>query len=117
MSEDVKSHIAIYLRVSGALLVLTVVTVLAWYMPTVYGISVAVPLAVTIALIIAAAKASLVASYFMHLIDERREIYVGLLVTALFFLVLMFIPLLGLADKVGEHMTLPNANAPADEAH
>ena len=117
MSEDVKSHIAIYLRVGGALLVLTVVTVLAWYMPTVYGTSAAIPLAVTIALIIAATKASLVASYFMHLIDERREIYVGLLVTALLFLVLMFIPLLGLADKVGEHMTLPNANAPADEAH
>ena len=111
MSEDVRSHIKIYMRVGGGLLVLTVVTVLASYMPA------AVPLAVAIALIIAIVKGSLVASYFMHLIGERWGIYAALLLTAFFFLVLMFIPLLGHADKVGEYMTLPNANAPTDEAH
>ena len=109
MSEDVKSHIKIYLTVGGALLVLTVVTVLASYVPA------AVPLAVTIALIIAFVKGSLVASYFMHLIGERKGIYAALLLTVFFFLVLMFIPILGHADKVGEYMTLPNANAPAAE--
>ena len=114
MSEDVKGHIKIYMRVGGALLVLTVVTVLASYMPA------AVPLAVAVALIIAIVKGSLVASYFMHLIGERKGIYAALLLTVFFFLVLMFIPILGHADKVGEYMTLPNANAPAaaaDEAH
>ena len=111
MSGDAKKHIKTYLIVAGALGVLTVVTVAVSYLDF------AVPLAITVALIIAVTKGSLVASYFMHLIDERRGIHAGLLVTALFFLVLMFIPLLGHADKVGEHMTLPNANAPADEAH
>ena len=64
-------------------------------------------------------KGSLVASYFMHLIGERNSIYAALALTAFFFLVLIFIPLLGLTDSLGEPMTVPNANAPVavEEAH
>ena len=90
---------------------LTVVTV------TVSYVDFAVPLAITVALIIAATKGSLVASYFMHLVGERRGIYATLLLTAFFFLVLLFIPILSYVDRVGEPWTLPNANAPAAAAH
>ena len=108
-TEDVKKHVKTYWTIGGTLLVLTVVTVAASYVPA------AVPMAVTVALVIAIAKGSLVASYFMHLVDEQKGIYAALLLTAFFFLVLMFLPLLGYADRVGEPMTLPNANAPEAE--
>ena len=66
MSEDVQAHIRTYMKVGVSLLVLTVVTVAVSYLP--FG----VPLAVTIALIIAVFKGSLVASFFMHLIGETE---------------------------------------------
>ena len=59
--------------IGGTLLLLTVVTVVVSY------VDFAVPLAVTVALIIAITKGSLVASYFMHLIGERRGIYAALI--------------------------------------
>ena len=106
MSEDVRDHIKLYYKIGAALLVLTVVTVAVSY------IDFAVPLTIFIALVIAGTKGSLVASYFMHLIGERKGIYAALLLTAFFFLVLIFIPLLGHTNTFGEYKTLPNANAP-----
>ena len=106
MSEDVREHIKLYYKIGAALLVLTVVTVGVSY------IDFAVPLTVFVALVIAVTKGSLVASYFMHLIGERKSIYAALLLTAFFFFVLMFIPILGHSDTFGEYKTLPNANAP-----
>ena len=110
MSDDVQAHVRTYMKVGATLLVLTVVTVLASYLP------VAVPMAITVALIIAVAKGSLVASIFMHLVAEKKAIFATLIVTLLFFLVLMFIPIMGHADRVGEYFNLPNADAPAAEA-
>ena len=111
-AEETKKHIKTYWAIGGALMVLTLVTVAISY------VQFAVPLAITVALIIAATKGTLVMSYFMHLIDERRGIYAALLLTAFFFLVLMFLPLLSHTDRVGEYMTLPNANAvTADGQH
>lgn len=119
MSDHVQHHIAIYKKVAAALAVLTVATVAVSYL------EVAVPLAVTIALLIAATKGSLVVSFFMHLIEEKKSVPLSrrgigliigsLLVTALFFLVIIFIPIFGHADKVGTYFTLPNANAPTVE--
>ena len=103
--EDIKKHIKTYWIIGGALMVLTIVTVAVSY------IELAVPFAITLALIIAFGKGSLVASYFMHLIGERKGIYAALILTAFFFLALMFLPLLGHSDRVGEYMTVPNANA------
>jgi caa(3)-type oxidase subunit IV len=100
-----------YWIIGGTLLVLTVVTVTASY------VDFAVPLAIAVALIIAATKGSLVASYFMHLVGERRGIYAVLLLTAVFFLMLLFVPILIHVDRIGEPWTLPNANAPAAGAH
>ena len=106
MSEDVKEHIKLYYKIGGTLLVLTVVTVGVSY------IEFAVPLTIFVALLIAVTKGSFVASYFMHLIGERKSIYATLLLTAFFFLVLIFIPILGHTNTFGEYKTLPNANAP-----
>lgn len=114
MSEspaEVREHIKLYWKIGIALLVLTVVTVAVSY------IEFAVPMAILVALIIAGTKGSLVASYFMHLIGERKSIYWTLLLTVLFFLVLIFIPILGHTDTYGVHKTMPNANAPAAGAH
>ena len=113
-AEEVKKHIEIYMKVAGALGVLTIVTVLASYL------DVAVPVAIIIALIIAITKGSLVASFFMHLVDERKAIYWALALTAVFWVVLILVPVLGQVDNIGTPKTLPNANAPemhADEAH
>ncbi len=112
--EEAKKHIDIYMKVAGALAVLTVVTVLASY------IEVAVPLAIIIALIIATAKGSLVVSYFMHLVDEKsRALAISLVLTVVFWLVLMLVPILTVSDTYGVHKPLPNANAThaGDEAH
>ena len=119
MSDHVQHHIAVYKKVAASLAVLTTLTVGVSYL------DVTVPLAVTIALIIAATKGSLVVSFFMHLLEEKKPVPLSrggigliigsLLVTALFFLVIIFIPLMGHSDKVGTYFSLPNANAPTVE--
>ncbi len=119
MSDHIQHHIAVYKKVAASLAVLTTLTVGVSYL------DVAVPLAVTIALVIAATKGSLVLSFFMHLIEEKKPVPLSrggigliigsLLVTALFFLVIIFIPVMGHSDKVGTYFSLPNANAPTVE--
>jgi caa(3)-type oxidase subunit IV len=114
-AEEVRRHIATYKKIAGALAVGTIVTVLASYL------DVPVALGITIALIIATAKASLVANYFMHLGEERSQwLKVTLGLTAFFWVVLMLLPMFTFSDHIGVAKTLPNANAPmehADEAH
>ena len=113
MSDDVRAHIKLYYKIGATLLVLTIVTVAVSY------VELAVPLAITVALVVAATKGSFVAAYFMHLIDERKSILAALLLTAFFFLVLIFIPILGHTDTFGERKTFPNADAhvAAEDAH
>ncbi len=93
-ADDVKKHIKVYINVFIALLVLTAVTVAVSY------IDLAIPLAIGVALIVATVKGSLVASYFMHLIGEKKAIYAALLMTALFFLFLILIPVLAYLDRI-----------------
>lgn len=92
--DEIKRHVRVYLNVFLALVILTAVTV------AVARVHLAIPLAVTAALIIAIVKGSLVASFFMHLINERRAIFAALLLTVAFFLALIFLPLLGHIDRV-----------------
>jgi cytochrome c oxidase subunit 4 len=106
-AEHVRQHIKLYWKIGITLLVLTVVTVAVSY------IEFAVPLTIVVALAIAATKGSLVASYFMHLIGERKAILATLLLTVFFFIVLIFIPILGHTNTYGVYKTTPNANAPA----
>ena len=61
----------------------------------------AVPLAITVALIIASVKGSLVAAVFMHLSHEKKWIYGSLILTVAFFLVLMAVPLFTVMDTIG----------------
>src|SRR6188474_1720218 len=86
-AHDVKAHVKVYMMVFGALAILTVVTVGAHYLHVPIGTAIA------IALLIASVKASLVALFFMHLKGEVRSVVWTLMLTAIFFLVLMTIPL------------------------
>lgn len=92
--EDVRKEVRTYLMVFTALMVLTVVTVAASYL------RLALPVAVLVALVIATIKGGMVASFFMHLIHERRLIFWVLLLTVAFFVFLMFIPLLTSLDRI-----------------
>ncbi len=99
MSEhvDIDKQVRVYLLVFGALMVGTLITVGA------AELNVSVPVAITIGLFIASIKASLVACFFMHLIDEKRVIYLALGLTVALFVVLLAVPILtSFTDQVGE---------------
>ncbi|HWP81319.1 MAG TPA: cytochrome C oxidase subunit IV family protein [Bacteroidota bacterium] len=91
---DFKKHVRTYIAVFVALMALTVVTVAVSYL------HLPITAAVVVALIIAGVKGSLVASYFMHLISERKLIYWTLALTFIFFLALMLLPLGSESDKI-----------------
>jgi cytochrome c oxidase subunit 4 len=93
-TQDIKKHVRKYVTVFVALLCLTFVTV------AISRLHLAVPLAITVALVIAAIKGSLVASYFMHLVSEKKVIYLTLILTVVFFAVLMALPLFHHADPI-----------------
>jgi cytochrome c oxidase subunit 4 len=91
--EDFTHHVRRYLCVFYALLFGTLITVGASYIP--FGNH---AFNIAVALVIACAKAFLVAGFFMHLISERKMIYGLLIFTACFFLGLMFLTLSAYAD-------------------
>jgi cytochrome c oxidase subunit IV len=92
--DDIRSHVKTYFMIFGALMVLTITTVAVSYL------ELTTPLAVTIALIVAITKGSLVAMYFMHLLHERKVIYWVLALTVVFFVFLMFVPMLTNTDRI-----------------
>jgi cytochrome c oxidase subunit 4 len=77
-----------------ALLVFTVITV------AVSRLHFGVAAGIAVALIIATMKGSMVASVFMHLNHEKPWIYGALLLTVLFFVVLLFLPLFTSLDSL-----------------
>ncbi len=89
---DIDRHVRVYITVFVALMVLTVITVAISYL------DLAVPMAVTAAMIVALIKGSLVAGYFMHLVSERKLIYAVLALTVAFFVVLLALPVLTTSD-------------------
>ncbi len=86
--EEVAKHKKVYIAVFIALLVGTVVTVALNYM---HFDSKA--LTIAIALFVATIKATLVACYFMHLISEKKMIYVILGFTTILVIALMVLTL------------------------
>jgi cytochrome c oxidase subunit IV len=92
--EDIRHHVKVYLGVFGALMILTILTVAISYL----HLS-AIAVAVGIAMIVATVKGSMVAAYFMHLKSERPEIFWLLLLTASFWVLLMFMPVLMYLDS------------------
>ena len=94
-AEEIKKETRVYVLVFVALAALTVITVAVSTLDLIVGAAVAV------ALFIAAIKGSLVAAFFMHLISERKLILSVLILTLIFFLALIFLPLGGYVDRLG----------------
>jgi cytochrome c oxidase subunit IV len=92
---EIQKSVRSYMTVFVLLMVFTVITV------AVSRLAFAVPIAITVALVIAATKGAMVAGVFMHLRDERRWIYGMLLLTVVFFVVLLFLPVLTSLDGLG----------------
>jgi cytochrome c oxidase subunit 4 len=84
--EEFKKHLSRYYVVFVALLCLTGITVGVSYL------RLNRPLAIAVALVIATVKAGMVAAVFMHLISERKVIYAVLILTALFFALVLLVP-------------------------
>ena len=96
-AADIDRHVRVYITVFASLMVLTIVTV---------GVSrfhFPVPVAVTLALLVATVKGTLVACYFMHLISEKKLIIAIMALTVVFFLVLVALPILTVSDGLGIH--------------
>jgi cytochrome c oxidase subunit IV len=96
-AAEIDKHVKVYITVFVALMVLTIVTVAIsrYHLP--------VPIAITVALLVATIKGSLVACYFMHLISEKKLIYAVLVLTAAFFVALLFLPVLTVHDGFWIH--------------
>jgi caa(3)-type oxidase subunit IV len=104
-SESIRKHVRTYWMIGAALFVFTVITV------AVNQVHLAVPLAITVALIIATMKGSMVAAVFMHLNHERMWIYAALVLTVIGFAILMLVPSLTVGDSIGTpiHVEAPAA--------
>jgi len=104
--EAIRKTVRTYWMIGAALFVFTVITV------AVNQIHLAVPLAITVALIIATMKGSMVAAVFMHLSHERMWIYGALVLTVIGFIILMTVPSFTNMDHIGTPIRVP---APAAE--
>jgi caa(3)-type oxidase subunit IV len=102
----VQKAVRTYFTIGVMLLIFTGVTVAASYF------NFAIPAAITVALIIAAMKGSMVAAVFMHLSHEKQWIYGALLLTVVFWIVLMFVPIATISDTIGT----PTHTAAAEHA-
>ena len=96
-AADIDRHVRVYITVFVALMVLTVITVAISYL------HLPVAAAVSVALLVATVKGSLVACYFMHLISEKKVIYAVLVLTAVFFVALLALPALTVSDGYWIH--------------
>jgi caa(3)-type oxidase subunit IV len=109
-SAEIKKSVRTYMLVGLALLVFTGVTVAANQFH--FG----VPVAVTVALVIATMKGSMVASIFMHLSHEKKWVYGALILTVLGFLILMTVPIFTVSDSIGKPVPAIGGTAAAEHA-
>ena len=98
---EIDKHVRTYIMVFATLLVLTMVTVAVSYL------HLEVHEAITVALLIATIKASLVALFFMHLVSERQLILMIMALTGAFAVVLLLLPVMTNHD----HITTSNMPA------
>jgi cytochrome c oxidase subunit 4 len=103
---DIDHHVKVYIIVFVALMALTIITV------AISRVHLPVPMAVTVALLVATIKGGLVACYFMHLISEKKLILAVLLLTAAFFVALLALPVFTVSDGYGIHEA-PSSDAPS----
>jgi len=92
---DIDKHVRTYVLVFAGLMVLTLVTVAISYLELPLGPAVA------LALFVAIVKGSLVACFFMHLIDERKLVYWVLGFTVFFFFCCLLGPWLSEINEIG----------------
>jgi len=106
-AEDVKKKVRSYITVFVMLMIFTAITVAA------SRFHLAIPVGITLALIIAAMKGSMVGGVFMHLTHEKPWVYGVLLLTVVFFVVLLFVPIFTLMDSPGTSLekAAPSAHA------
>jgi cytochrome c oxidase subunit 4 len=107
----IKKSVRTYMLVGVLLYIGTIITV------AVNQVHLAVPLAITVALIIATIKGSAVASVFMHLSHEKKWIYGSLILTVAFFIVLMSVPFLTISDGIGTPLHHTAQAGGAHEGH
>jgi caa(3)-type oxidase subunit IV len=93
--HDVSKSVRSYWIIGATLYVFTILTVAA------NQVHFAEALAVIVALAIACAKGSMVASVFMHLNHEKKWIYGALLITVVFWVALMALPIFTVMDTIG----------------
>lgn len=110
-THDIKKEVKTYIVVFVALAALTVITVALSYL------KVSVAVGITIALIVATFKASLVACYFMHLISEKKLIYLVLTFTVVCFAGLMIVPITETYNTPEGTQHLKIQNQSHDEPH
>jgi caa(3)-type oxidase subunit IV len=110
--ERIKKEIRVYLLVLAALAVLTGVTVVACY-----AFKLPIHYAIIVALAIASLKGFLVAGFFMHLLSEKKLIYGILILTVVFFGVLIWGPWHHHYDAFGGHSDAPAQVQEKSEAH
>jgi len=85
-AHDIDKQVKIYILVFVALMALTIVTVAISYL------HLRPAMAIAVALFVATIKGSLVACYFMHLISEKKLIYIVLAITVIKFIALLALP-------------------------
>jgi cytochrome c oxidase subunit 4 len=95
---DIDRHVRVYITVFVALMALTIITVAVSYL------HLPLAFAVTVALLVATVKGSLVACYFMHLVSEKKLIYAVLALTAVFFVALLALPVVTVHDGYWIHL-------------
>jgi cytochrome c oxidase subunit IV len=101
--ESIRKSLRTYWMIGAALFAFTVITV------AVNQVHLAVPAAITVALIIATMKGSMVAAVFMHLKAERLWIYGALILTVIGFIILMTVPFFTVSDSIGTPIHVPPA--------
>tara|TARA_B110000196_G_scaffold77563_1_gene66487 strand:- start:290 stop:667 length:378 start_codon:yes stop_codon:yes gene_type:complete len=105
MSNDMKHHIVIYRNVFIGLLICTGLTVGVSYIEFSF-----VWVGVAVGLAIAFLKGYLVAANFMHLNDEKPLIYLTLVLTIMFFMVLFFLPTMWHGNSLTSPSNIPMQN-------
>jgi cytochrome c oxidase subunit 4 len=95
--EQILKEMRVYLVVFVSLAALTAITVFAFNQLKTYPVRIAI----IVALVIATIKGFLVAGFFMHLLSEKKVIYAILILTVVFFVFLMALPVSHHANPFG----------------
>lgn len=100
-NDNMVQYIKNYRNVFIYLLIATFITVLASYID--FDVKDSIAGGVFVGLVIASIKGYLVAANFMHLNSEKKMIYLVLIITIIFLIPLLFIPVLWDLNNMGNY--------------